>query len=681
VSFAKQPSVVCGGLLIAMASNNLPLMRLTFSKRWEQVGQREDLEELLDPEPLEGHEANFCRIAASQRLIYLDHVKIQPPAAPEEPKLDFSMTVKPNAKPKPKKKILRKFARGDFVNILMGVEDAPEVNPRGLPYDPLETVLAGQQELHSKSGPEALLRQKRIAQMKQQPIPKVKRHILEKASSLLPTPLLTASSTPEVRQKRRWNLPQRLLAFSEFKTWLAEHFPSPEAAQAELRLSSPNGGERNAFCQALVQREYPYGVIGAKVFFFFCDADEDNIISWKDISDAMEVPEAPEGPSRWELLRLDAEHARMIRDQDPIEEHLIEKHRGTLQRRGKVDATHQDGLEGLLKLMWREEAEVADFLEFVFTEFKSIPMLWRFLDISKKTGIDDSYITQEEFNSAMQCLCSRTKRQPLEAHMSALFDLLDTEKQDRIRLSDILEDGIVGSGRGRKALLKRLRRFFVELTTSKSEKMKALMNLYRSPSDAFKMSANGKVTRASFMEGLRRLRYDEWHLDDLFARIDRDGSGDITLEDILAFLKEAGPGGRYGKPIPAHTMPDFNVAANRLKHSSIDASAKLSQLNDWFSEERSAQRDMQRSLRRPITSPSTMKLLSSASVPALRRDLRRMGTTTRWTVRSLRSLCEGQDRELIYSYDPAPDLAPISCGMKDLEDAPSRRRVDHCFHS
>ena len=27
--------------------------------------------------------------------------------------------------------------------------------------------------------------------------------------------------------------------------------------------------------QALVARDYPYGIIGAKVFFFFCDADED----------------------------------------------------------------------------------------------------------------------------------------------------------------------------------------------------------------------------------------------------------------------------------------------------------------------------------------------------------------------------------------------------------------------
>eukprot|EP00435_Cladocopium_sp_Y103_P045419 s73_g13.t1 len=48
-------------------SKKLSLMNLTFSTRWEQVGEREDLEELLDPLPLEGHEKNFCRIAASQR--------------------------------------------------------------------------------------------------------------------------------------------------------------------------------------------------------------------------------------------------------------------------------------------------------------------------------------------------------------------------------------------------------------------------------------------------------------------------------------------------------------------------------------------------------------------------------------------------------------------------------------
>lgn len=557
---------------------NLSLMNLTFSKRWEQVGEREDLEELLEPPPLEGHDKNFCRIAASQRLYYLDSVQI-PQKRPEERLPTERPSSAPKAKPKPKKKILRKYARGDFVNILMGVEDAPEVNPRGLPYDPLETVLAGQKELHSKTGPEALLRQKRIAHLKQMPMPRVQRHILAKASSLLPTPLLEANSTG--RQKRRLNLPQRLLALTEFKTWMAERFPSPEAARSELRLTAAEGGRKDLFVQALAQREYPYGTIGAKVFFF-CDADEDDLISWQDITEALEECRPPEGPTRWEILRSDAEHARHIRDQDPIEEHLIQNHVSTLHRRGKPNANQADALESLLKRMWPEEPEVAQFMEFVFAEFRSIPMLWRFLDISKKSGLDDGYITQEEFCSAMRRMFSRTGRQPLEAHMSEVFDLLDVQSQNRIRLSDLLEDDIVGSGRGRKALLKRLRRFFEELTSCRSEEMKALMNLYRSPSDAFKMSATGKVSRASFLEGLQRLRYDQWHLDDLFSRIDRDGSGDITIEDFLGFLKEAGPGGRYAKPVVAQTMPDL---WRRLNHSSIDGSAKLSQLNDWFSED------------------------------------------------------------------------------------------------
>lgn len=33
-----------------------------------------------------------------------------------------------------------------------------------------------------------------------------------------------------------------------------------------------------------------------------------------------------------------------------------------------------------------------------------------------------------------------------------------------------------------------------------------------------------------------------------------------TFRQVVAWY-QAGPGGRYAKPIPAHTMPDFNVAA------------------------------------------------------------------------------------------------------------------------
>ncbi|CAE7783533.1 unnamed protein product [Symbiodinium sp. KB8] len=60
----------------------------------------------------------------------------------------------------------KKYARGDYVNILMGVEDAPEVNPRGLPFDPLAMVATGLKDLHGEMGPDAVLRRRRAERAK-----------------------------------------------------------------------------------------------------------------------------------------------------------------------------------------------------------------------------------------------------------------------------------------------------------------------------------------------------------------------------------------------------------------------------------------------------------------------------------------------------------------------------------
>lgn len=76
-----------------------------------------------------------------------------------------------------------------------------QVNPRGLPYDPLETVLVGQQELHGSTGPMALLNEQRVARFKRLAPPCSKRQILEKADALAATPLLDASQSPLERQR------------------------------------------------------------------------------------------------------------------------------------------------------------------------------------------------------------------------------------------------------------------------------------------------------------------------------------------------------------------------------------------------------------------------------------------------------------------------------------------------
>ncbi|CAJ1364570.1 unnamed protein product [Effrenium voratum] len=214
-------------------SRQLDLMSLSFHRRWEKVGVRADLEDLLHPPPLEGHEQSFSSISASQRLVYLDSVRpVSKEVTIEATPLPYE--TKPKAKPKPNKKILQKMA---LVNVLMGVEDAPEVNPRGLPYDPLETVLAGMQELHDEDGPMAVLQQRRLAKFRQQRPPTAVRRCTEKAPAMAPTPLLDASWQPESREKRRFNQPKRLLALGEFNSWAQRTFGSLEAARDALGMA------------------------------------------------------------------------------------------------------------------------------------------------------------------------------------------------------------------------------------------------------------------------------------------------------------------------------------------------------------------------------------------------------------------------------------------------------------
>jgi len=208
------------------------MMDLPFHRRWEKVGLRPDLEELLNPPVLAGHDLPFSRVAASQRLMELDTgPRIEPTVTIEVEATVDPDRVKPKAKPK--KKILRKFARGDFVNILMGVEDAPEVNPRGLPYDPVEGVWAGLRDYNGENGPGAELRRRqaaRKARLEQE------RHIPEKAFSLSGAPPLSQSMTSEDRD--RLIRQHTSIAGSAKLSQLDDWFSAERLAQREMAKTS-----------------------------------------------------------------------------------------------------------------------------------------------------------------------------------------------------------------------------------------------------------------------------------------------------------------------------------------------------------------------------------------------------------------------------------------------------------
>merc|ERR1719453_2709609 len=48
-----------------------------------------------------------------------------------------------------------------------------------------------------------------------------------------------------------------------------------------------------------------------------------------------------------------------------------------------------------------------------------------------------------------------------------------------------------------------------------------------------------EIDRQEFISALKRLKYLDWHVSDLFDRLDRDRSGQLSVEEFSAFLEKA----------------------------------------------------------------------------------------------------------------------------------------------
>eukprot|EP00931_Biecheleriopsis_adriatica_P043735 TRINITY_DN24991_c0_g1_i1.p1 TRINITY_DN24991_c0_g1~~TRINITY_DN24991_c0_g1_i1.p1 ORF type:complete len:720 (+),score=164.31 TRINITY_DN24991_c0_g1_i1:35-2161(+) len=697
-------------------SKTTDLMDLPFEKRWEQVGRREDLEELLNgPELYEG-QPSFVRILKSQRLRRFgtdeQSEKMHDPRPSPSQGLSSRRSSQalnarrpsavnmetnqsggtsngsrlakrweppPTAKAKPKKKLLKKYERGELVDILMGVEKPPEVDPRGLAFDPLETVLQDMQVMQGETGPVAQVKQRRVAKFKGKPPPRAWTPAKQKVPVASRQPLLEETVTFEHRKARREGGYQRLLAFMEFAAWLEYSHEDLEDFWATLSKNSEGNVQCEDFVEALSNADYPMGGLGAKTLFFFLDSSEDGAVSIQELHFALqEVERSKQGKkaSSWDAFAQTASEVRKLSDQDPVEEYRIDNQLTILQRRVNEFASKKDAMATLFKRIWREDPEVAEFMEFIFAEFRSIQMVWRILDVEQR-----GMITQEEFRESVLSLCSRSKLKAVEVHMEGLYSLLDTDGTNRVKLSDIL-DQPTEERKGKMALLDRLRRFMQQ--REKDER-------YGSLEKAFDMLAGGRVTRWAFLQGLERLHYSLWHVDGLFDKFDRDGSGDINADDIINFLKEAGPGGNYH--VPQVQAPSGCFARQRLLQgdfSSIGSSTMLGQLETWA--DRRPERQAMAAARQPIIPPNSPLIPGSPGCPELlRQRMQRCATPSKpgramqnmmSRPASQQSLRASKSKDLHFSFgvEIIPDLVPASCALEYFEGSPSRSKVNHHFN-
>ncbi|CAE8686282.1 unnamed protein product, partial [Polarella glacialis] len=343
----------------------------------------------------------------------------------------------------------RKFDRTSYLKPFIDPK-IPEVGSRGLSYDPLETVLGGMKDMHGFAGPVPLVKMRRAHRQKAAPCPKVVAPARYKAPvtpMMHPGRLLSESLTPSHRSRRREEPTQRRLSISGFVNWCETTFGGILAAWEHI--SSGEGNVQRAhFVEVLSSRDYPMGELGAKTTFFFLDSDEDGVATWDDVYQKTQDVKSSFSSSGngWDAMGTQAKFARDLRDQDPLEEHYFEHTALNFVRKGHSDFTPDDGRAHLVQRVWRDEPQVAQFLEYMFSEFGSIRMAFRIMDVTQSGSI-----SKDDFRQCLKTLCStvgtKTGRvlKPLEVHMVDLYRRhaaaqgLDASTRN-LRVSDILDE-------------------------------------------------------------------------------------------------------------------------------------------------------------------------------------------------------------------------------------------------
>jgi len=273
------------------------------------------------------------------------------------------------------------------------------------------------------------------------------------------------------------------------------------------------------------------------------DSPHDAFGSGQDISQQLAdcvVVQAPQKPNH---DGYNHKLAAAVVDMDSIEAHHFEVEAETSVL---TPRTLSKAKEQILKRLRKEDAVVAQFMEFLLTSFSTLRTAFRTLD-ANGTGA----LTKPEFMESLSMLKTTTGLRLQDAHESDLFSRIDVGGTGAIAIEGLVEMTQPGddSGTGDE-LLRRLGGFFQETTTSAAhiDSVVVSSTAYRDGlRRAFHKREGESLTCVEFMETLERLGYREWHTLDLFDRIDVDASQTLALGEFVSLLEK--------DPMPGFVVP------------------------------------------------------------------------------------------------------------------------------
>jgi len=173
-------------------------------------------------------------------------------------------------------------------------------------------------------------------------------------------------------------------------------------------------------------------------------------------------------------------------------------------------------------------------MAFLTENFHTIGEAFDIIDVNGNRSV-----SKTEFVDGLRELKSPKGRNPLAEHLRDLYQRIDVAKLGRMLPDDIVYILLSSHQRKNRAvpdpILERLALYLLAYAPDKQPpgckddkaKLEQLLGAHGKPS----------FGPLDFIKELIRLRYDHWHLGDLFCRLDRDHQGLLTKEKFSAYLE------------------------------------------------------------------------------------------------------------------------------------------------
>lgn len=354
------------------------------------------------------------------------------------------------------------------------------------------------------------------------------------------------------RQGQRQDSRGQRAALAEFSRWCANNFGDSKSAWAYLDQLGKHNVHKNEFLAQLQQCKYPTGTLGINNVFFFLDSDDDEIVHEEEfLSSLGSAPDLQKKPF--------ASNATS-QEMDPIEARAV----------AEAGPNALDAKATLIERVRKLDHVVAQLMEFMLCAFPTLQMAFRRMDVN-----GGGSISKGEFQETMKTLQCKAGSKPVQLHVRDLFSRLDVTNSGFLNLDEIVQNiqsadpmlqrlkdwasiGVPNAQHGRAEVFK------------ETDLRNGLMKCFRV------VDGKDRIHCVDFLEGLSRLRYHEWHINDLWHRLDKDSSGELTLGEFTAFICKDPP----SKPIKSAPVVPLGTDERRRKlesaHSGMCQSAKLS---------------------------------------------------------------------------------------------------------